>query len=461
MAAFSPINAAGPLSSKYRPVEAGWFDKTKRDKIFGNWKRRYFILDMTTKLISYYVDEEKTQFKGSILLTETSTVERSATSGSYSHILEVSGYVQGSGDAVLVMSADAEEMRDYWYFALQECINGVVVFQPDIWADEFRNTIPLSITFADDNSTTIAHDGFEILPELTVNEPVVNFAGREGTQYTLVMTDPDAPSVSNPTFREFVHWVVVNIPSNDVRSGEVVSSYLGAGPPYNGGKHRYLILLFKQKGIFSLAKIEDAKSYFSARGGLSCCQWASDSGLGLPIGFDGFTSAWSPFVDEIHERVGFLPPAEFQSPNQKIKAAQDKLLVKQAEVVGFTSGDDVHPAYKYGIETKTVFDGATVNKKFSSELINQKRFVWIDDAKQRLFWSKSNAKTDSSKSISLVDEVTAIDLKRNKLTFTHKAGKKESVEIEIIGTINDSQQAEDWHKVAISIFQSSQSSQTL
>ena len=27
--------------------------------------------------------------------------------------------------------------------------------------------------------------------------------------------DPDAPSRSNPIYREFVHWVVVNIPGNE------------------------------------------------------------------------------------------------------------------------------------------------------------------------------------------------------------------------------------------------------
>ena len=48
--------------------------------------------------------------------------------------------------------------------------------------------------------------------------------------------------------------------------------------------------------------------------------------------------------------------------------------------------------------------------------------------------------------------MTAIELKKNKISFTHKAGKKESVEIEIVGTMNDQAQAADWHKVAMDIF---------
>ena len=53
----------------------------------------------------------------------------------------------------------------------------------------------------------------------------------------------------------------------------------------------------------SPAKVEDASNYFMSRGGLRVCQWAKDNGLDLPVGYNGFTSQWSPYVDEIHERV--------------------------------------------------------------------------------------------------------------------------------------------------------------
>ena len=60
---------------------------------------------------------------------------------------------------------------------------------------------------------------------------------------------------------------------------------------------------------------------------------------------------------------------------------------------------------RFGIETKSVFEGITMNKRFSSELINQKRFVWIDPEQKKLFWSKTKTKENSPKSISLVDDV--------------------------------------------------------
>lgn len=45
------------------------------------------------------------------------------------------------------------------------------------------------------------------------------------------MTDPDAPSRKEPKFREWHHWLVVNIPGNDVKKGETLSEYVGSGPP--------------------------------------------------------------------------------------------------------------------------------------------------------------------------------------------------------------------------------------
>ena len=32
-------------------------------------------------------------------------------------------------------------------------------------------------------------------------------------------------------FSEILHWLVVNIPNNDIGSGETISEYIGSGPP--------------------------------------------------------------------------------------------------------------------------------------------------------------------------------------------------------------------------------------
>ena len=39
-----------------------------------------------------------------------------------------------------------------------------------------------------------------------------------------VFIDPDATSRANPIYREFLHWLVVNVPENDLTQGEVIFS---------------------------------------------------------------------------------------------------------------------------------------------------------------------------------------------------------------------------------------------
>jgi len=47
--------------------------------------------------------------------------------------------------------------------------------------------------------------------------------------------------------------------------------------------------------------------------------------------------------------------------------------------------------------------------------------------------------------------VTAVTQTRNKILLTHKGGKKESVDIEACGTMNDKAHAAEWLKVILAI----------
>ncbi|AQK89896.1 Protein MOTHER of FT and TFL1 [Zea mays] len=67
-------------------------------------------------------------------------------------------------------------------------------------------------------SMTVAYDGPKdisngclLKPSATAAPPLVRISGRRNDLYTLacmssqIMTDPDAPSPSNPTMREYLH----------------------------------------------------------------------------------------------------------------------------------------------------------------------------------------------------------------------------------------------------------------
>ncbi|NXW47891.1 RM38 protein, partial [Nyctiprogne leucopyga] len=50
------------------------------------------------------------------------------------------------------------------------------------------------------------------------------------------------------TDSEYLHWLVTNIPGNDIRSGKEICHYLPPFPAMGTGYHRFIFLLFKQDG---------------------------------------------------------------------------------------------------------------------------------------------------------------------------------------------------------------------
>ncbi|CAG9801640.1 unnamed protein product [Chironomus riparius] len=104
-----------------------------------------------------------------------------------------------------------------------------------------------------------------LTPTQVKEQPEIEYDANPNDFYTLLMTDPDAPSRMEPTFREFRHWLVVNIPGNDIENGETVIEYIGSGPPKDTGLHRYVFLVFKQ----SKGKIDFDGPYVSNHSPLS------------------------------------------------------------------------------------------------------------------------------------------------------------------------------------------------
>ncbi|KAI8336082.1 phosphatidylethanolamine-binding protein [Chlamydoabsidia padenii] len=84
----------------------------------------------------------------------------------------------------------------------------------------------------------------------TANPPRIQFAPADDAHYTLMMIDPDAPTMANPGLSPWRHWVVVNIPGNQQDLAKAastqLSTYIGPAPPPNTGNHRYIFLLYKQ-----------------------------------------------------------------------------------------------------------------------------------------------------------------------------------------------------------------------
>lgn len=72
--------------------------------------------------------------------------------------------------------------------------------------------------------------GNELTPTQVKDIPThINWPADPNTLYTLCLTDPDAPSRTQPKYREWHHWLVVNIPGTEVSKGQTLSEYVGSG----------------------------------------------------------------------------------------------------------------------------------------------------------------------------------------------------------------------------------------
>uniref|UniRef100_A0A914CZS8 Uncharacterized protein n=1 Tax=Acrobeloides nanus TaxID=290746 RepID=A0A914CZS8_9BILA len=77
--------------------------------------------------------------------------------------------------------------------------------------------------------------GAELTPRQVKDQPKVIWEPENDALYTLAMIDPDASSLKDANRIEVEHWLVINIPGNDIEKGETLSDYYGAGPPKDTG----------------------------------------------------------------------------------------------------------------------------------------------------------------------------------------------------------------------------------
>ena len=168
---------------------------------------------------------------------------------------------------------------------------------PDVVDEAPRST--LVVTFG-----TLQVDlGNELTPTQVNSPPSVAWWPEDNSYYTLVFTDPDAPSRANPIRREFLHWLVGNIPGGDVSKGEVLAEFLSSAPPKDSDLHRYTFLLYKQKGKVEFeeekipATTREGRRHFSAR------KFAGKYGFGAAVAGNYYVAQWDEYVEEVNKKL--------------------------------------------------------------------------------------------------------------------------------------------------------------
>ncbi|KAH0811987.1 hypothetical protein GEV33_010805 [Tenebrio molitor] len=137
--------------------------------------------------------------------------------------------------------------------------------------------------------------GNKLTPTQVKDPPSVKWDAEADAFYTLCMTDPDAPSRKNPKFREWHHWLVVNIPGNNLEQGEVLSGYIGSGPPKGTGLHRYVFVVYKQNGKINFSEKRLPSNSGEGRGKFCIRKFAELHQLGDPISANFFQAEWDDY----------------------------------------------------------------------------------------------------------------------------------------------------------------------
>ncbi|KAH9388565.1 Phosphatidylethanolamine-binding protein 1 [Tyrophagus putrescentiae] len=146
--------------------------------------------------------------------------------------------------------------------------------------------------------------GNELTPTQVQNVPTsISWPAESGDLFTVVITDPDAPSRQQPKYREWHHWLVVNIPGNDISKGDTLSEYIGAGPPKGTGLHRYVFLAYKQNGKINPDEKRLTNRSGEGRANFKIRDFAKKYGLGEPVAGNFYQAEFDDFVPKLYEQL--------------------------------------------------------------------------------------------------------------------------------------------------------------
>jgi len=148
------------------------------------------------------------------------------------------------------------------------------------------------------------HLGNVLTPTQVKDPPQVSWPVEEDSYYVLCMTDPDAPSRQQPKYREWHHWLVGNIPGEALSEGDVLSEYVGSGPPKGTGLHRYVLIVYKQpEGKINFDERRLTNRSGEHRASFKIRDFAKKYKLGEPIAANFYQAEWDDYVPKLYEQL--------------------------------------------------------------------------------------------------------------------------------------------------------------
>ncbi|XP_058797971.1 protein D3-like [Phymastichus coffea] len=187
--------------------------------------------------------------------------------------------------------------------------NGVIAVDTQLLFQTFQ-LVPDVLTNAPDSLLSAKFNdvnvnfGKELTPTQVKDPPTLNWNSQDTDFYTICMTDPDAPSRQNPTVREFLHWLVVNVPGSDLSRGETLAAYVSSAPPKDTSLHRYTLLVFRQPSRISF----ESEKYIpnntrEGRKNFSIQKFADKYNFGAPVAGNMYQAQYDDYVPIVSKQL--------------------------------------------------------------------------------------------------------------------------------------------------------------
>ncbi|CAK1540538.1 unnamed protein product [Leptosia nina] len=201
---------------------------------------------------------------------------------------------------------DLEESKKVWletlgphhkkqiadHYGVFEHLYGEGFFTPHLNLEIFYDVKDLCIP---------VYTGNVIKPSEAIQPPVVSYKSDADSLWTLVLTSLDGHLTEHN--KEYVHWLVANIPGGDVDKGDVMIDYLQPFPLKGTGYHRYAFVLYKQDNKISYELPKVLTSSLEGRTFVTRDWYKTHQEVITPAGLAFFQTSWDLSVRDFFHNI--------------------------------------------------------------------------------------------------------------------------------------------------------------
>lgn len=161
------------------------------------------------------------------------------------------------------LEVDLDEVKKEWLQTLgpyhkKQVAEHYSIFEHLYGEGFFVPFLNLDVFYDLNNGTSLpVYSGNVIKPTEAKMAPTITYESHEDALWTLTLTNLDGHLYEND--KEYIHWLVANIPGSSIEEGDLIAEYLQPFPLKGTGYHRYVFVLYKQDGKVSYNDVPKSK----------------------------------------------------------------------------------------------------------------------------------------------------------------------------------------------------------